>query len=75
VVDRILKLAKSLTEQGTAILLVEQFVKKALAYADHCYILDHGSLVGAGRPDELQDSGIIHRVCLGGEAGTATAQI
>jgi branched-chain amino acid transport system ATP-binding protein len=74
VVDRILKLAKSLTEQGTAILLVEQFVKKALAYADHCYIMDHGSLVGAGRPDELQDSGIIHRVYLGGEPDTATAQ-
>ncbi len=75
VVDRILKLAKSLTEQGTAILLVEQFVKKALAYADHCYILDHGSLVGAGRPDELQDSGIIHRVYLGGESEPAAARI
>ncbi len=75
VVDRILKLAKTLTEQGTAILLVEQFVKKALAYADHCYIMDHGSLVGAGRPDQLQESGIIHRVYLGGQPETATAQI
>jgi branched-chain amino acid transport system ATP-binding protein len=75
VVDRILKLAKTLTEQGTAILLVEQFVKKALAYADYCYILDHGSLVGAGRPDKLQDSGIIHRVYLGGGSGAAVAQI
>jgi hypothetical protein len=36
--------------------------------------MDHGSLVGAGRPDELQDSGIIHRVYLGGEPDTATAQ-
>jgi branched-chain amino acid transport system ATP-binding protein len=75
VVDRILKLAKTLTEQGTAILLVEQFVRKALAYADHCYILDHGIMVGAGRPEELQDSGIIQRVYLGGEPATAVAQI
>jgi branched-chain amino acid transport system ATP-binding protein len=75
VVDRILKLAKALTERGTAILLVEQFVKKALTYADHCYVMDHGSLVGAGRPDQLQESGIIHRVYLGGEPDAATAQL
>ncbi len=75
VVDRILKLAKTLTEQGTAILLVEQFVRKALAYADHCYILDHGNMVGAGPPAQLQESGIIHRVYLGGEPEAAVAQI
>ena len=57
----------ALTEQGSAILLVEQFVAKAPGYADHCYIMDHGQLAGAGQPDELQDSGIIHRVYLGGE--------
>jgi branched-chain amino acid transport system ATP-binding protein len=74
VVDRILKLAKTLTEQGTAILLVEQFVRKALAYADQCYVLDHGNLVGAGRPDALQDSGIIDRVYLGGAPEAAVAQ-
>jgi branched-chain amino acid transport system ATP-binding protein len=74
VVDRILKLAKTLTEQGTAILPVEQFVKKALAYADQCYVLDHGNLVGAGRPDVLQESGIIDRFYLGGAPQVAIAQ-
>lgn len=65
VVDRILLLAQSLTEQGTAILLVEQFVEKALAYADHCYVLEHGEIVGAGTPADLERSGILDRIYLG----------
>jgi branched-chain amino acid transport system ATP-binding protein len=65
VVDRVLKLAKALTEQGTAVLLVEQLVEKALGYANHCYVLDHGRIVGAGSPTELQQSGTIQRAYLG----------
>jgi branched-chain amino acid transport system ATP-binding protein len=65
VVDRVLKLAKDLTGQGTAVLLVEQLVEKALAYADQCYVLDQGLIVGAGSPAELQQSGLIDRVYLG----------
>jgi branched-chain amino acid transport system ATP-binding protein len=66
VVDRVLKLAKALSAGGTAILLVEQLVEKALAYADYCYLLDQGRIVGAGQPNELQRSGLIDRVYLGG---------
>lgn len=65
VVDRILQLAKSLTAQGTAVLLVEQFVEKALLYADHCYVLDHGEIVGAGSPAALRETGTIDRVYFG----------
>ncbi len=65
VVDRVLELAKALTKQGTAVLLVEQLVEKALAYANHCYVLDHGHIVGAGPPAELQQSGTIQRAYLG----------
>ena len=65
VVDRILQLAKSLTGDGTAILLVEQFVEKALLYADHCTILDHGHVVSSGTPAALQDAGTIQRIYLG----------
>lgn len=67
VVERILQLAKSLTTQGTAVLLVEQFVEKALAHADYCYVLDHGVLVGEGTPAALQDSGTIQDIYLGAE--------
>jgi ABC-type branched-subunit amino acid transport system ATPase component len=38
----VLDLARSLTEQGVTILLVEQNVKQALRVADHCYILAEG---------------------------------
>jgi branched-chain amino acid transport system ATP-binding protein len=65
VVDRILQLAKSLTAQGTAVLLVEQFVEKALLYADHCYVFDHGEVAGAGSPAALHASGTIQRIYLG----------
>ncbi len=65
VVERILQLAKSLTTQGTAVLLVEQFVEKALAHADYCYVLDHGVKVGEGTPAALQESGTIQDIYLG----------
>ncbi len=70
VVERILQLAKSLTRQGTAVLLVEQFVEKALAYADNCYVLDHGVLVGHGTPASLRETGTIQEIYLGAEMTT-----
>ena len=36
VIDRILDVARSLTLQGAAVLLVQQLVEKALAHADRC---------------------------------------
>ena len=65
VVDRILLHAKSLTATGTAVLLVEQFVEKALLHADHCHVLDHGEIVGAGTPAELGRAGFLERIYLG----------
>ena len=60
---RLLILDESST--GLAPLLVEQFVEKALLYADHCTILDHGHIVGSGTPATLQDAGTIQRIYLG----------
>ena len=71
VVERILQLAKSLTAQGTTVLLVEQFVEKALAHADYCYVLDHGELVGEGSSAALEASGTIQDIYLGAEMTTA----
>lgn len=65
VVDRILAHAKALTANGTAVLVVEQLVEKALAYADRCYLLDNGLIAGGGTPAEIQASGILHEVYLG----------
>jgi branched-chain amino acid transport system ATP-binding protein len=44
-VDRVLAVAASLRQQGTAILLVEQLVEKALRLADRVYAMAQGKIV------------------------------
>jgi len=44
-VDRVLEVARRLRENGTAVLLVEQLIDKALALADRVYALARGSIV------------------------------
>jgi len=39
-----------------AVLLVEQFLDFALAVADHCYVMEQGSIVMEGPRDSLDDS-------------------
>jgi branched-chain amino acid transport system ATP-binding protein len=51
-VDRVLTVARDLREAGTAILLVEQLIEKALAIADRVYALARGSIVLEARTDE-----------------------
>jgi branched-chain amino acid transport system ATP-binding protein len=53
-VDRVLVVVRRLREAGTAVLLVEQLIEKALALADRVYALARGSIVleaGAGEAD------------------------
>jgi len=51
-VDRVLAAMARLREAGTAILLVEQLIEKALAAADRVYALARGSIVLEARTDE-----------------------
>ncbi len=44
-VDRVLEVVRGLRETGTAVLLVEQLIEKALALADRVYVLARGSIV------------------------------
>jgi branched-chain amino acid transport system ATP-binding protein len=44
-VDRVLGVADQLRERGVAILLVEQLIEKALAFADRVYVLARGQIV------------------------------
>ena len=52
-------------EQGTTILLVEQYATHALRMADLVYLLDRGRLVWAGEPAELQASKVLMESYLG----------
>ncbi|MBV8187027.1 MAG: ABC transporter ATP-binding protein [Alphaproteobacteria bacterium] len=51
-VDRVLAAAARLREAGTAVLLVEQLIEKALALADRVYALARGAIVLQARTDE-----------------------
>jgi branched-chain amino acid transport system ATP-binding protein len=53
-VDRVFIVVSKLRETGTAVLLVEQLIEKALALADRVYALARGSIVleaGTGEAD------------------------
>ena len=51
-VDRVLAAASRLRETGTAILLVEQLIEKALSIADRVYALARGTIVLEAKADE-----------------------
>jgi branched-chain amino acid transport system ATP-binding protein len=66
VIDRILDVARSLTLEGVAVLLVEQLVEKALAHADRCYLMTTGRIVHEGPAKDLAGSDVLHSAYLGG---------
>jgi len=52
-VDRVLVVVQRLREGGTAVLLVEQLIEKALALADRVYALARGSIVLEAKTSEV----------------------
>ena len=54
-----------LGEQGLAVLLVEQNVAKALAFADRAYVLDKGAIVLSGPAGQLAQDAGVRRAYLG----------
>lgn len=69
--QEVLEYAKSLTEKGVTILLVEQNVKQALRMADHCYILADGHNQVDGAAQDLLDDPVVGQIYLGGKRVTA----
>ena len=65
--QEVLWLARSLTETGTTILLVEQNVNQALRLADYCYILAEGKNQVDGKAVELLNNSIVADIYLGGK--------
>ncbi len=53
VVNEIFELLEVLAKSGASLLLVEQYVTRALAVADYVFLLNRGAVVFAGQPDEL----------------------
>jgi branched-chain amino acid transport system ATP-binding protein len=55
VAAQLLALARRLADEGTTVVLVEQYADEALAIADHVHVLGRGDVVFSGEPGELAD--------------------
>jgi branched-chain amino acid transport system ATP-binding protein len=58
IVDEIFDFLSVLRSQGSSLLLVEQYVTRALAVSDYVYLLSRGTIAFAGEPTELDDSDV-----------------
>ncbi len=61
VVDEILDFVRKLVADGVSVLLVEQYVAKALDLADLVYVLERGRITYAGEPPELTSGELLAR--------------
>jgi ABC-type branched-subunit amino acid transport system ATPase component len=55
IVDRLFSVLRGAADGGVGVLLVEQYVHKALAIADRVYVMDRGRIAISGRAGDLQD--------------------
>lgn len=70
IVSHIFATVQAINAQGTAVLLVEQNVQKALSIAHMGYVLDEGHITHSGEPTALLADDSIQQAYLG-EIGTA----
>ena len=69
-VEQVLESVRAIRETGRTVLLVEQYVSRALELADVAYVIDKGRLAFAGEPGELEGHEVLERAYLG--AGAAS---
>ena len=60
VVDKIFEFLGEIAASGTALLLVEQYVSRALALASQVYLLNKGGVVFSGQPRDIADDLFVH---------------
>ena len=56
IIDEIFAALVKLSETGVALLLVEQYVNRALKVSDHVYLLGRGTINFSGSPSELDEA-------------------
>jgi branched-chain amino acid transport system ATP-binding protein len=59
IVDEIFSYLRRLASEGISLLVVEQYVARALDLADYVYILNRGRIRFAGEPAEVGDSTVL----------------
>jgi len=63
--DEVLAAVRVIVQDGTAVLLAEQNVRKALTYCERAYVLEIGKVVLSGATSALRDTEEIRRAYLG----------
>jgi len=66
IVDEIFTFLRRLSDRGASLLLVEQYVTRALRIADFVFILSQGEVAFAGEPSEL-DAAEVFRTYIGAD--------
>src|SRR5438874_10678993 len=61
VVDEILEALNVLQSEGVSLLIVEQYVERAVAMADYVYILNKGAVVFVGEPGQCASGAVFER--------------
>ena len=62
VIDRIFEFLGGIASSGTALLIVEQYVNRALALADRVYLLNKGSVAFTGKSQDVGDDLFAHYI-------------
>lgn len=68
IVQQVFKIIEEIRRRGTTVLLVEQNAHMALSVADRGYVLETGTLLVQGRPDQLWNDPQVRAAYLGGKA-------
>jgi branched-chain amino acid transport system ATP-binding protein len=63
--DEVLAAVRVIIQDGTAVLLAEQNVRKALTHCERAYVLEIGKVVLSGATSALRDTEEIRRAYLG----------
>ena len=61
IVDRIFETLRQIVKEGVSLLLVEQYVTRALEIADTVYLLNRGQIVFSGPADEVTGEDVFER--------------
>jgi branched-chain amino acid transport system ATP-binding protein len=71
IVDQLFDFLGQVAREGTSLLLVEQYIYRAMGLSDRVYLLNHGRIVFSGTPVELEGQDVFERY-LGIEAEAAS---
>jgi branched-chain amino acid transport system ATP-binding protein len=69
VVDKVFEVLEELVRRGVSVLLVEQYVSRALAIADYVYVIQRGEIRTSGAPHALAHDEMVEAYMGGGPGG------